>query len=41
MARNPGVSAAIRAALILGLVFVESLALYTLVIIFVVACRLN
>ena len=36
MARNPGVSAPIRAAMILGLVFVESLALYTLVIIFVV-----
>ena len=34
MARNPGVAAAIRAAMILGLVFIESLALYTLVIIF-------
>ncbi len=34
MARNPSASAAIRFALILGLVFIESLALYTLVIIF-------
>jgi F-type H+-transporting ATPase subunit c len=32
MARNPGAVAAIRIALILGLVFIESLALYTLVI---------
>jgi F-type H+-transporting ATPase subunit c len=32
MARNPGAIAAIRIALILGLVFIESLALYTLVI---------
>jgi F-type H+-transporting ATPase subunit c len=29
MGRNPGASAAIRFALILGLVFIESLALYT------------
>ena len=36
MARNPGAIAAIRGALILGLVFIESLALYTLVIVFVV-----
>ncbi|MGI8988785.1 MAG: ATP synthase F0 subunit C [Bryobacteraceae bacterium] len=35
MARNPGASAAIRFALILGLVLIESLALYTLMIIFV------
>jgi F-type H+-transporting ATPase subunit c len=35
MARNPGAAAAIRAAMILGLVFIESLALYTLVIIFI------
>ena len=35
MARNPGASAAIRFALIIGLAFIESLALYTLVIIFV------
>ncbi len=35
MGRNPGAAAAIRFALILGLVFIESLALYTLVIIFV------
>lgn len=33
MARNPGASAAIRLALILGLGLIESLALYTLVII--------
>lgn len=36
MARNPGAIAAIRVALILGLVLIESLALYTLVISFVV-----
>ena len=35
MARNPGAVAAIRVALILGLVLIESLALYTLVITFV------
>jgi F-type H+-transporting ATPase subunit c len=35
MARNPGAAGAIRAAMILGLVFVETLALFTLVIIFV------
>ena len=35
MARNPGAQAAIRFALILGLVLIESLALYTLVITFV------
>jgi F-type H+-transporting ATPase subunit c len=35
MARNPGASAAIRFALILGLVLIESLALYTLVIVFI------
>jgi len=34
MARNPGASPAIRFALILGLVLIESLALYTLVIVF-------
>lgn len=34
MARNPGAAAAIRASMILGLVFVETLALFTLVIIF-------
>lgn len=33
IARNPGAAAAIRFALILGLVLIESLALYTLVII--------
>jgi len=35
MARNPGAAAAIRAALILGLVLIESLALYTLVITYI------
>jgi F-type H+-transporting ATPase subunit c len=35
MARNPGAVAAIRFALILGLVLIESLGLYTLVITFV------
>ena len=34
MARNPSAAAAIRIALILGLALIESLALYTLVIIF-------
>src|ERR1700752_177327 len=34
MARNPGAAAAIRFALLLGLVLIESLALSTLVIIF-------
>jgi F-type H+-transporting ATPase subunit c len=34
MARNPGAQAAIRFSLILGLVLIESLALYTLVIIY-------
>jgi F-type H+-transporting ATPase subunit c len=35
MARNPAAQGAIRFALILGLVFIESLALYTLVITYV------
>jgi F-type H+-transporting ATPase subunit c len=35
MARNPGAAGAIRASMILGLVFIETLALLTLVIIFV------
>jgi F-type H+-transporting ATPase subunit c len=35
IARNPGAAAAIRFALLLGLVLIESLALYTLVIIIV------
>jgi F-type H+-transporting ATPase subunit c len=35
MARNPGASAAIRFALLLGLVLIESMALYTFAIIFV------
>ena len=34
MALNPGASAGIRFALILGLALIESLALYTLIIIF-------
>lgn len=34
MARNPGAIAAIRGALLLGLVLIESLALYTLVVVF-------
>src|ERR1051325_11293448 len=34
MARNPGAQAGIRFALILGLALIESLALYTLVIIY-------
>jgi F-type H+-transporting ATPase subunit c len=33
MARNPGAAGAIRAAMILGLVFIETLALFTLAII--------
>ena len=36
MARNPGATAAIRFALLLGLVLIESLALYTLVINFII-----
>jgi F-type H+-transporting ATPase subunit c len=35
MARNPGAAASIRFALILGLALIESLALYTLVIIII------
>ena len=35
LARNPGAAPAIRFALLLGLVLIESLALYTLFIIFV------
>lgn len=34
MARNPGAAGSIRFALILGLALIESLALYTLVIVF-------
>ena len=34
MGRNPGASDSIRLALILGLAFIESLALYTLLIVF-------
>ena len=36
MARNPGAATAIRFALLLGLVLIESLALYTLVVAFTV-----
>jgi F-type H+-transporting ATPase subunit c len=35
MARNPGATASIRFALILGLVLIESLALYTFAILFI------
>ena len=35
MGRNPGAAASIRFALILGLVLIESLALYTLVIVLI------
>src|ERR1700752_3699622 len=35
MARNPGAAASIRVAPLLGLILIESLALYTLVVIFV------
>ncbi len=35
MARNPAAAASIRFALILGLALIESLALYTLVIVFI------
>jgi F-type H+-transporting ATPase subunit c len=34
MARNPGASGAIQTAMILGLVFIETLALFTLAVIF-------
>ncbi len=34
MARNPGAAGSIRAAMILGLVFIETLLLFTLVIVF-------
>jgi F-type H+-transporting ATPase subunit c len=36
IARNPGAGTVIRGALLLGLILIESLALYTLVIIFAV-----
>lgn len=35
MARNPGAGDAIRLAMILGLVFIETLALFTLLVVFV------
>ena len=35
MARNPGAAQAIQLAMLIGLAFIESLALYTLLIIFV------
>ena len=34
IARNPGAAAAIRGSLLLGLILIESLALYTLVVVF-------
>jgi F-type H+-transporting ATPase subunit c len=37
IARNPGAAGAIRAAMILGLVFIETLALFTLAIVFLKA----
>jgi len=39
LARNPGAAEAIRAAMFLGLVFIETLALFTLVIIFTIIFR--
>jgi F-type H+-transporting ATPase subunit c len=39
MARNPGAAAAIRLAMIIGLAFIESLALYTLIIVFSVLSK--
>lgn len=39
MARNPGAAGAIQNALLLGLAFVESLALFTLVIVFSISDR--
>jgi F-type H+-transporting ATPase subunit c len=39
MARNPGASDGIRAAMFLGLVFIETLALFTLVIVFTLIFR--
>jgi F-type H+-transporting ATPase subunit c len=39
MARNPGATAAIRFALILGLVLIESLALYTLAITYIATVK--
>jgi F-type H+-transporting ATPase subunit c len=35
IARNPGAAAAIRTAMILGLVFIETLVLFTLAVVFV------
>jgi F-type H+-transporting ATPase subunit c len=35
MARNPGAAGSIQTAMILGLVFIETLALYTLAVVFV------
>ena len=35
MARNPGAAGAIQLAMLIGLAFIESLALYTLLIVFV------
>jgi len=35
MARNPGAAGSIQTAMILGLVFIETLALFTLAVVFV------
>jgi F-type H+-transporting ATPase subunit c len=35
MGRNPGAAGAIQLAMLIGLAFIESLALYTLLIVFV------
>lgn len=35
MARNPGAAGSIQTAMILGLVFIETLALYTLAVVFI------
>jgi F-type H+-transporting ATPase subunit c len=37
MARNPGATKAIQLAMLIGLAFIESLALYTLLIVFLKA----
>ncbi len=37
MARNPGAAKAIQLAMLIGLAFIESLALYTLLIVFIFA----
>ncbi len=39
MARNPGAAEPIRAAMFLGLVFIETLVLFTLIIVFIKATK--